>query len=171
MLRPILDYALPVMRLTPNQLRRLEQTQRVAVKKIMRVNMHTANEIVEGDTGATKFGNRYDKARAGFAAHVHFLPEDSIVKRVWERNKLARNPARVAAGSAAGDLHAFASPRITAALECIAASREESTRPLEERVTQAIKQGLKEEWECRWREAGRGKRTLKMFYRYKIAPE
>ena len=68
--RPILEYGNSVIGFDAKQMEKVERVLRFGVKKIMRVNIHTPNVVVEGETGLRSVKYRTAKARCRLAWHI-----------------------------------------------------------------------------------------------------
>ena len=179
LLRPILEYALPVLRLSSEHLLSLERLQRRAAKLILGVNSHTANEIVQGDTGLKSFTHLCNKARLRLIAHIKTYPADSLVGKVYASTTptLARG-RQVWAGSTVHSLREWmdqlrhdasalpsdetAQPQFSHLFPAKAPSDRE--RLIRRR---AVLQRLEYR---RWRNEGANKRTIALYMRHKDAP-
>ncbi len=68
--RPLLEYGNSMIGFDAKQMEKVERVLRFGVKKIMRVNIHTPNVVVEGETGLRSVKYRTAKARCRLAWHI-----------------------------------------------------------------------------------------------------
>ena len=161
-LLPSLLYAIPILKLSAEEDLLLERVQRLALKKILGVNTHTATAAIEGDTGLGSLQSRRDQARAKFAAKTLQLDRNSLVSTIFRYIPDTLPPTRRSrlqcAGSTAAPLRRWFKDVVRQA------SPEAGSTP---------KQVVSSREQARWSQECSQKRTLTSYrtVKHKVSPE
>jgi hypothetical protein len=184
LLRPILEFALPCLNLKNADILALERLQRYVVKRIMHVNIHTANEIVEGDTGLKAFSYLIEKARLRYCARLHRVdvPRDSLLYLTYSQSPETmprlRNMPKKWAGSTAFALRSWlqgskaalrqSPPPDEAVAQFASLFPMVAAEPREQLIK--IRAALQQKEYARWRAEGAHKSTLTTYFQVKDKP-